>query len=219
MRKQKVLNYHEAFPVHDLKPFPKNPRKHTQQQIDLLVKNIERFGFLDPILVQKSTNYIICGHARLKALVKMGEETADVFVWDVNNEDAMAHMIASNYISGMSSWDIPFVKDCLAELDGRSYPVDHTGFSDVSVDCLFDHESKDKPKDDFKDVALGMGKTKKKEPEDPMDGDYVKYVLLCKEDQREIIMTELERYRVDNDFLDHANALIHLLESTKVENV
>lgn len=207
--KQKVLHHNEAFPVRDLKPSPKNPRKHTQKQIDLLVKNIERFGFLDPILVQKSTNYIVCGHARLKALIKMGETHADVFVWDVSDEDAMAHMIASNYISGMSEWDIPFVKDCLAELDGRSYPVDHTGFSDVNVDCLFDHEPKDKPKDDFKDVGLTNGNPKgtKQSPEGS------KLLLWCTDEEKERIVKGLQDYCTKWGIDGPVNAILDLLKS------
>ena len=50
----------------DLKPDPRNPRKHDRRQIRVIARSIEAFGFNAPILINK-TKQIIAGHGRVEA--------------------------------------------------------------------------------------------------------------------------------------------------------
>lgn len=213
--KQRQFEQIKAWKISKLKPFPKNPRKHPQKEINLLVKNIEKFGFTNPILVQKSTGYIIAGHARVKAAEKAGYKSVPVISWDVNDEDAMAHMIGDNFIQMMSEWDIPFVKDCLAELDGRSYDIEHTGFTDLNVDVLLSHNS---GSDFLKDTVTGENPRDdiEKTPDDvknhdPLAADHVKLLFVLLQDDRDFIMEYLRDYAEKNALETAGQALVILM--------
>ena len=40
--------------ISELKPYPKNARKHSNGQIDLIAKSIKEFGFRQPIVIDKN---------------------------------------------------------------------------------------------------------------------------------------------------------------------
>lgn len=50
----------------ELKPDPKNPRKHTAKQVRQIANSIREFGFVGVILVDREGN-VIAGHGRLLA--------------------------------------------------------------------------------------------------------------------------------------------------------
>jgi hypothetical protein len=52
--------------VSDVKPDPRNPRKHSRTQIRAIAKSIESFGFNAPILVDRQ-HQVVAGHGRLEA--------------------------------------------------------------------------------------------------------------------------------------------------------
>jgi ParB-like chromosome segregation protein Spo0J len=57
--------------IKDLHKDPKNARVHGQRQITLLGKNIRRFGFIVPVLIDDRNN-VLAGHARLLAAERAG---------------------------------------------------------------------------------------------------------------------------------------------------
>ena len=73
--------------IKDLAPYPKNARKHPKKQVEVLAKNIERFGFTTPVLVDKN-NVIIAGHGRLEAVKVLGwKEVPCVRMENLNEEE------------------------------------------------------------------------------------------------------------------------------------
>jgi DNA modification methylase len=116
----------ENVVISDLKPYPKNSRTHSKAQIALLVKNINRFGFTTPLLIDKD-NEIIAGHGRLEA-VKVMEwvDVPCVRLENITKEEAKALRIADNQISAMSDWDMDLLNAELLEIDGDL--IDLTGF-------------------------------------------------------------------------------------------
>lgn len=58
-------------PIDTLTPNPRNPRTHSKKQIKQIARSIERFGFTNPVLVDR-TNGIIAGHGRVEAAKQLG---------------------------------------------------------------------------------------------------------------------------------------------------
>jgi ParB-like chromosome segregation protein Spo0J len=54
-----------------LKPAHTNARTHSKRQIEQIARSIERFGFLNPVLIDAS-GAIICGHGRVEAARRLG---------------------------------------------------------------------------------------------------------------------------------------------------
>lgn len=116
----------ENIKVEDLIPYEKNARTHPPKQIDILAKNIERFGFTTPILINNE-NVIIAGHGRLLALKQLGKTTAPcVRMEDLTEEEQKALRLADNQIMLMGENDLDLVKEELKGLSDEM--IDLTGF-------------------------------------------------------------------------------------------
>lgn len=124
--------------ISDLIPYKSNARTHPKKQIDLLAKNIERFGFTVPVLIDKD-NVIIAGHGRILALKQLGKtEVPCVRMENLNEEEIKALRLADNQLGLMSDWDMNLV---VSELKGLSMEmIDLTGFS---KDLILENDEKD----------------------------------------------------------------------------
>jgi ParB-like chromosome segregation protein Spo0J len=61
----------EYQPVCDLKPFARNSRTHSKQQIRQISESIKAFGFNNPVLVDRN-NTVIAGAGRVAAANLLG---------------------------------------------------------------------------------------------------------------------------------------------------
>lgn len=116
----------ENIKISSLKPYEKNARTHPQKQVDLLCKNIEKFGFTTPVLVDEN-NSVIAGHGRLLALSQLGRDEAPcVRIEGLTEEEVKALRLADNQIAQMGDFDMNLV---IEELKGLSEPMlELTGF-------------------------------------------------------------------------------------------
>lgn len=133
------IRFHEqgAMLITEIKPHPKNPRKHSEEELSLLEKNIAAHGFASTIVVQKSTNRIIAGHARYEVLKRKGHEgPVPVVLVECSDEAANALMIADNQLTAMGRWDYDLLKDIASGLKEINYDMDLTALSDMDLRSL-----------------------------------------------------------------------------------
>jgi len=133
------------IPISELKPWPRNPRKHD---IESLKKSIEAFGFRGTIIVnQNATGYTVeAGHGRLQAALELGYTELPCCIVTDDEKTAMAYAIADNRQQELSSWEIPELKDILQDLDAMNVPLDAIGFSEKEVEDMMTatfHEPKE----------------------------------------------------------------------------
>ena len=64
--------------IKELVPYKKNPKNHTDKDIDLIVKSVKRNGWGDPLLVCPETMEVLSGNGRLLAGEKLGMEQVPV---------------------------------------------------------------------------------------------------------------------------------------------
>ena len=95
----------EEIEIIKLKPATYNPRQINTKQYNDLKKSIERFGLVDPIIVNKD-NTVIGGHQRLKIIKSMGEKTIGCIVLDLNKEQERELNIRLNKNTGDFDFDI-----------------------------------------------------------------------------------------------------------------
>lgn len=104
-----------------VEPNPDQPRKHfSQDSIESLASSIEEFGFINPIVVQKSTNdpdkyMIITGERRYRSALHLGVEAVPVIVRDVV-EGRVVNAIA--LIENIQREDLNIVEEalCISQL-------------------------------------------------------------------------------------------------------
>lgn len=127
--------FDKLIPVQDLKPNPRNPNVHGENQIKLLGDIIINAGWRQPITVSKRSGLIVKGHCRRLAAMLKGLKWAPVDFQDyASEEEEHADLIADNRIAELAEMDAEKLSDLLRELDGiDDFNIDLTGFDENSL--------------------------------------------------------------------------------------
>lgn len=124
-------------PIVKVIPNPRNPNQHPENQIELLAKIVASQGWRSPITVSRRSGFVVRGHGRIMAAVKLGVSEVPVDFQDYRNEgEEWADLIADNRIAELSSNDRGLLKDILEELDDGAFDMDLTGFDDSALEEL-----------------------------------------------------------------------------------
>ncbi len=116
---------------------PANARTHDKRNLGAIRSSSERFGQVEPIVVQKSTGRVIGGNGRVAVLREMGTAEVDVVELDVDDLNATALGIALNRSAELAGWDDDVLGRLLGELQ-ESPDFDHlvSGFTDAEIGKL-----------------------------------------------------------------------------------
>lgn len=126
--------------INDLKPYAGNARTHSVQQIDQIADSISRFGFTNPVLVDKNGG-VIAGHGRIAAAKKLGiESVPTACLSGLSEADRKAYIIADNRLAELAGWNDDLLK---IELEGilelePEFDLDAIGFSNADVTKILD---------------------------------------------------------------------------------
>ena len=143
----------------DLLPADYNPRKDLKPgdtEYEKLKRSIEQFGYVEPVIWNKTTGRVVGGHQRLKVLMDMGITEVECVVVEMDESQEKALNIALNKISG--DWDKDKLALLIADLQGADFDVSLTGFEPAEIDDLFKDTLKDGIKDDEFDVDTELQK-------------------------------------------------------------
>ena len=93
------------MPIDKIIPYEHNTKVHTKKQVDNVAKSIKRYGFTQPIVIDKD-GIIVIGHCRTLAAKKLGlKEIPCVCVDDLTAEQVAELRIVDNK-TNESKWDI-----------------------------------------------------------------------------------------------------------------
>lgn len=142
-----------------LVPADYNPRKDLKSgdpEYEKLKRSLEEFGYVEPVIWNKTTSHVVGGHQRLKVLLDMGVTEVDCVVVEMDAEKEKALNVALNKISG--DWDKDKLALLIADLQGADFDVSLTGFDPGEIDDLFKDSLKDGIHDDDFDVDAELEK-------------------------------------------------------------
>jgi len=140
------------LPVADLRLWPKNPRQNDGA-VSQIAASIARFGFAAPVVVQKSTGFVLCGNTRLKAARHLGLAEVPARVLDLSDAEAEALAIADNKLGELADWDAEALAAILRDLDAQGAETKGLGFTDDELAGIL--EAVNAVKDDEWGDALG----------------------------------------------------------------
>ena len=122
MQATKTENRITSIHIEDIVPHPDSPNRMSKRSFAKLVRNIERTGLYEPLVVRpcqathchscESRNpaanekvnrdcfQIVNGHHRWKALRQLGYETVEAVVWDIDDQDADILLATLNRLGG-----------------------------------------------------------------------------------------------------------------------
>jgi hypothetical protein len=104
-----LANQIQLIPLDKLVPHPANPNRMSKANFAKLVRNIERTGRYEPLIVrtckQQDCFQIINGHHRALALKQLGKKEADAIIWDIDDDEADILLATLNRLCGQDILD------------------------------------------------------------------------------------------------------------------
>ena len=128
----------EKIHISELKAAEYNPRKDLKPgdpEFEKLKRSLEQFGYVEPVIWNKTTGNVVGGHQRLKVLQTLGHTEIDCVVVEMDSEKEKALNIALNKISG--DWDKDKLALLITDLQASDFDVSLTGFDPAEIDDLF----------------------------------------------------------------------------------
>ena len=146
----------EMWPLDRLRPYEKNARTHSPEQVAQIAASIQEFGFTNPILVDGADG-ILAGHGRLAAAQDMGLAEVPVIVLDhLSAAQRRAYILADNQLALNAGWDMELLQQEIAGLNLADFDLSLLGFDEDRIAGLLDPEGIDREDEgspeEFKEV-------------------------------------------------------------------
>jgi ParB-like chromosome segregation protein Spo0J len=184
--------------IGSIKPYAKNARTHSADQVDQIAESIRRFGWTNPILVGDD-GIVVAGHGRLMAAKKMGEKKVPIIkLSHLDADQRRAYVLADNRIAEASGWDKALLSEELAALDGLGFDLDFLDFPEIDgdlADQLSDAE-RETPEDRSDRLA---GENENNSQEERNSINFPIYVILNSQEHKQ--WREMKGDRSDKEFI------------------
>lgn len=197
-------SHDKIVPIGEVKPNPKNPNQHPEEQIKLLAKIITKQGWRAPVTVSTLSGMVVRGHGRLMAAKYAGLKFVPVDLQHYDSMDAeLADLLADNKIAELAEIDNKLLADVFADIDLDAIGVDITGYTEDEyksiVSALTEATQEPELKDPDAEVAPPKVVTTK-----PGDIWQIgRHRLVCGDStNRQTILTLLEGQKADLVFTD-----------------
>lgn len=113
-------------PIKELKPYKKNAKKHSKEQVEQIANSIKEFGFTQPVIIDKH-NSVVAGHGRILGAKKAGlKQVPTVCLEDLTEEQIKAYRLVDNKLNE-SEWDFSLLDEELGVLS-EDIDMDLFGF-------------------------------------------------------------------------------------------
>ena len=148
----------ELIKINKLKPAKYNPRQISTKQYKDLKESIEKFGLVDPIIVNEYfvENYyvVIGGHQRLKICKELGYKDIDCIVLNLNKEEERELNIRLNKNTGDFDMDILANEFDIEELTDWGFK--HIDL-DINIDKITEGNTEDDHIPEVKESRVKLG--------------------------------------------------------------
>ena len=134
----KVIIQIEHRTLTSLRPYARNARTHSKKQVKQIAASIERFGFVNPVLVGDEGE-IIAGHGRVEAARLLGiDAVPTIALSHMSKAERRAYVITDNKLALNAGWDSEILAIELQGLIDLDFEVELTGFSLAEIDVVLD---------------------------------------------------------------------------------
>ncbi|WP_280273391.1 ParB N-terminal domain-containing protein [Nocardia wallacei] len=183
--------------ISKLKPYPGNPRRGD---VAAIKSSLAKNGQYRPIVVQKSTQFVLAGNHTLLGAKDLGWKDIDVHYVDVDDEQAKRIVLADNRTADKGHYDITALTDLLQDLPD----LEGTGYSDAELDQLLDSIDTGVDVPDDEEGKPGLG--------DPV----ISYNLIFDDEQQQDVWFEFTKWlkRTYSDKDTVAERLTEYLQAT-----
>lgn len=147
----------QNLPISKLTPATYNPRKELKPgdaEFEKLTRSLSEFGYVEPVIWNKTTGNVVGGHQRLTALKHLGHTEVDCVVVELDEVREKALNVALNKISG--DWDEAKLALVIADLDVADFDAELTGFDEAEIASLIGSLDETEIQDDKFDLTAAL---------------------------------------------------------------
>jgi len=119
MWKNRIIGYEEIDPT-QLLANPRNWRIHPQQQQEALEGVLEEVGWVDDIIVNKRTGFVLDGHLRAALAISQEQKTVPIKYIDVSEDEEMVLLATFDPIAAMAATDKEKLDEVMQGIDTES---------------------------------------------------------------------------------------------------
>jgi ParB-like chromosome segregation protein Spo0J len=146
----------ESWPLSRLRPYERNPRTHSAEQVDKIARSIQAYGFTNPILVDENDG-ILAGHGRLMAARKLRlAEVPVIPLTGLTEEQKRAYIIMDNRLALDAGWDEDLLRGELEALQEENFDLLLTGFEEEELEEILAGEGTPSDPTDPSDAKIGV---------------------------------------------------------------
>jgi ParB-like chromosome segregation protein Spo0J len=129
--------FEEAAPIDQFAEHPQNPNVGA---VDLIAESLDAHGFVGAIVVQESSNRIIAGNHRWRAMKAAGATSIPAIIVDVSDDEALQLMLMDNKAAREGHNDEQMLADVLAQIAASEDEdaLAKAGYSDTELEALLE---------------------------------------------------------------------------------
>jgi hypothetical protein len=194
-----------AVKISELKIHPRNVR---QGDVGAIAESLKENGQYRPIVVQRSTGYVLAGNHTLKAAKALGwKEIAATYV-DCDDDRALRILIADNKTNDLSSYDENALADLLKELATSDLGLTGTLYTGDDLDDLLF-------KADFTHGNTTIGETAKDLADNHYDKGIRAMILPFENEEHARLVARLDQIAEQLGLDNHADVVRYLIDNWK----
>jgi hypothetical protein len=221
---QRIVGHAEVDPA-TLKAHPGNWRVHPTKQRSAMGDVLGDLGWIQGILVNQRSGYVLDGHMRLDMAVRTGQATVPVTYVDLSDEEEMRVLATLNPLGALAGTDegkraalrelMHTERESLRLLAGFAAESQEPAEDDDRAALVHDHTAAIVAGDDEdgEDLAEDYGSF-----EDQYSGTSIKLInFVMTKEEFETIITALEVIGERENLASNADVVLWLLEEYEVE--
>jgi hypothetical protein len=140
--------YDALVPIEKIVPNPRNNNRHSIEQIEELCKLIKAHGFRNALVVSNRSGFIVAGHGRLEAALKLGLTKLPIDYQDFESEaEEYQCLTADNEIARWSQLDKQSVHLALEEIPDLNLEL--LGIDKFNIEPIADFEMGEELREDM----------------------------------------------------------------------
>lgn len=112
--------------VDSLRPYERNAKKHDEKQIANVARSIEKFGWRQPIVIDRD-GVIVIGHCRYLAAMRLGQTEVPVVMADDLTDEEIRELRIIDNKTNESPWDFGTLTEEVVDLDFSGFELDLGG--------------------------------------------------------------------------------------------
>lgn len=113
----------ETVDIESLLPDSNNARDHFPRNKKTIKASLERFGQVEPLVVQRSTGKVIGGNGRLLVMRELGWTKVGIVKVDLDDASATKLGVALNRSAELAVWNEPVLADILKKVGPEDYEL------------------------------------------------------------------------------------------------